>query len=28
VWATTDDNVVLKGGAILPVKSIIDVRIF
>ena len=28
VWATTDDNVVLKGGAILPINSIMDVRIF
>jgi hypothetical protein len=28
VWAATDDNVVLKGGAMIPVKSIIDVKIF
>lgn len=28
VWATTDDSIILKGGALIPVKSIIDVKIF
>jgi hypothetical protein len=28
VWAATDNNVVLKGGTMLPVKSILDVKIF
>ena len=28
VWAATDTVVELKGGAVIPVKSIIDVKIF
>ncbi len=28
VWAATDDSIVLKGGAMIPVKSILDVKIF
>lgn len=28
VWAATDDSIVLKGGAVIPVKSILDVKIF
>jgi hypothetical protein len=28
VWASTDTCVVLKGGATIPAKSILDVKIF
>jgi len=28
IWASTDDSVVLKGGTTIPVKSIMDVKIY
>ncbi len=28
VWAATEESIVLKGGAMIPVKSIVDVKIF
>jgi hypothetical protein len=28
IWASTDESVVLKGGTTIPIKSIMDVRIY
>lgn len=28
IWATTENNVVLKGGTSLPISSIIDLKLY